>query len=71
LAKRDVDSYLGGFDYALQLELEEELRGLKESLCASAASDFAEYKFLCGQILGIRNAIEAIIKLRERIQREE
>lgn len=62
---------VGPLDYALQQELEVAVESKKEHLAKEGAPDFAEYKSLCGEIRGIRFAIDQIIELRGRLEKQD
>lgn len=58
-------------DYVYDKLLKEKIEDLKTDLAGSSAKDYAGYQYLCGQIHGIRFAMESLIELRERSGVEE
>lgn len=56
-----------GWVYACQNELEQEIEKLRDQLEGGAEAD---YKYLCGEIHGIRVAIRAMLDARSRFNRD-
>ena len=52
-------------------ELEEKIKCLEVDLSVGKAPDYAAYQNLCGQICGIRFAMDKLIELRGRLGKEE
>jgi len=56
-------------DYAFERACNEQLQSLTETLVGGqtggGAEDYARYQFLCGQIYGIRFAMDALNRMRE------
>ena len=58
------------FDVVLQ-ELDERKASLTTALLSNGASDFAEYRFLCGEIRGLSYAYEYVKDLMRKLERED
>ena len=52
-------------------EIEEKQRYLADALASGAAKDFAEYKFMCGEIRGLSFAHSYITDLVRRMEQNE
>lgn len=52
-------------------EIEEKQRYLADALASGAAKDFAEYKFMCGEIRGLSFAQSYINDLVRRMEQNE
>jgi hypothetical protein len=59
------------WDYVLERHCTEKLRNLEEAVVDGSAADFAAYQFLCGQIRGIRFAIDCLVDIRQRSGQDE
>ncbi|HEX4594000.1 MAG TPA: hypothetical protein VH157_06980 [Bryobacteraceae bacterium] len=62
---------IGPLDYALQEELEAAIDRNLQHLSKGNAVDYAEYKWLCGEISGIRFAIRSLSELRGQIEKQD
>jgi hypothetical protein len=59
-----IDKYL---DHLVQ-KLGEKVKDREESLGASAAKDFAEYRYMCGEIQGLLSARQELLDLKQRLE---
>jgi hypothetical protein len=55
------------FDYLLERELKQEREGKIQHLINNAAVDWADYKYLCGEIHGIQIAMDRIREIRGKV----
>lgn len=58
------------WDYGYEHALDEELKALRDAIASGSASDWANYQYLCGQIRGIQVAIDALTRIREKLNRD-
>ena len=59
------------WDYLLEREYKQEITKLEEHLSEGTANSYEEYKYFCGQIRGIRFAMDCINRLREKYGDED
>jgi hypothetical protein len=49
-------------------QINEEIRGVEENLCAGSAKDYSEYQHLCGKVRGLLLAREKVSDLKQRME---
>lgn len=59
------------FDEAVLRELREKLDAIKEALCNGQVKDYAEYKYMAGEIRGLSFAIMTTIDLADKIRKSD
>jgi hypothetical protein len=62
-----VSDPISRFDYLLERELEEQRDGKIEHLIRQGAVDWADYKYICGEIHGIQIAMDSIRDIRKKV----
>jgi hypothetical protein len=55
----------------LTKQIDEDLDRINQVLTAGTAGDFAEYKYLCGQVWGLSRALSYVKDMEQRLQRGE
>jgi hypothetical protein len=60
----------GQLDYLLERELKHQLDLLEFSVLKGNASDWADYRYLVGQICGIQFAMQVLLDLRQRTSQD-
>ena len=58
-------------DYVLETRFLEKIGTLEEAVTDGSATDFATYQNLCGQIRGIRFAVDCLKEMRNRLGLDE
>lgn len=62
-----MDKLAQPFDYIVERALKEHAEMLAASLLKGQAKDWADYKYLCGEICGIQFAMDALKDARKRV----
>lgn len=62
-----MDKVAQPFDYIVEHALREQAEMLRASVIEGKAADWAEYKYLCGQIRGIHFAMDCLKDARGRV----
>ena len=52
-------------------DIDDDIQQLTQVISAGAASDFAEYKYLCGQILGLTKCLYYVKDMEKRLQQSD
>lgn len=52
-------------------QMDEDVQQISRVISDGAATDFPEYKYLCGQVLGLYRAINYVKAMEQRLQRAE
>ena len=60
-----------GFNEELRKRVREDMNNLADHAAAGGCKDFAEYKFITGQILGLAAAERHLLDLIERAEKEK
>ena len=56
---------------ALIKDIDEDIQQLNQVIASGAASDFAEYKYLSGQILGLTKCLYYVKDMEKRLQQSD
>ena len=52
-------------------QMDEDIQQLSQVVSDGAATDFSDYKYLCGQVLGLTRAMNYVKAMEQRLQRAE
>jgi hypothetical protein len=52
-------------------QMNEDIQQISQVVSAGAVADFPEYKYLCGQVLGLTRAMNYVKDMEQRLQRAE
>jgi len=56
---------------ALIKDIDEDIQQLNQVISSGSISDFAEYKYLCGQILGLTKCLYYVKDMEKRLQQSD
>lgn len=56
---------------ALIKDIDEDIQQLNQVITSGAINDFAEYKYLCGQILGLTKSLYYVKDMEKRLQQSD
>ena len=62
-----MDKVAQPFDYIVERDLKEQQEMLRASVTSGHVDDWADYKYICGQICGIQFAMDALKDARKRV----
>lgn len=52
-------------------QITEDVERMSQVISEGAAADFAQYKYLCGQVIGLNSALNYVKAMEQRLQRAE
>jgi hypothetical protein len=55
----------------LAKQMNEDIQQITQVIAAGASADFPEYKYLCGQVLGLTRAMNYVKDMEQRLQRAD